>query len=604
MKGWIKLSYIAFIYPNFLMEGYMLRFICKKCNDLICETSTCPVCEGRAELLESNVYWCTHCNAPSYYPKCENCGSDCESIGTDLRPVFPEERLLLEILLDSPFCFADKSIWNVGSNHYIINGKKKSFSFKFLRTNSDVLDVIAKLKKYGDANRKYIESFWQTDSIVNFIKINRSHLNLITYEAINYIRSLAANKNEDDMFVSFSGGKDSTVISHLVRNALSDKTIIHIYGDTTLEYPTSETYIKRFRRDNPSVPLLVAKNKDQDFNNLCEVIGPPARMLRWCCTVFKTGAITKKIDATFKGARQLITFQGIRRSESAVRKKYDKESDDSKIKKQLAVNPIIDWTDFDVWLYILSNNIDFNDAYKQGFCRVGCWCCPNNSAWSEFLSAIYMNDKYNEFREILYRFAQKIGKPDWKTYIDDGEWKKRQGGNGLEISKKSVVAFKPCALEENTYNFNLTKPISEEIYKFFKPFGILNFDIGRKSLNEVYVLNRTTNMPLLRISGRLNTSVLKIAIVGELQLFVNKKITEMYLKNQINKYQTCIGCTYCEAVCKFGALKVFNTKKGAVSNDTISYSIDSEKCVGCLECVKHFDNGCYINKILKIKKGI
>ena len=427
---------------------------------------------------------------------------------------------------------------------------------------------------------------------------------MITFEAFEYIRKLVVDKDEGDMFVSFSGGKDSTVTSHLVREALAGKTVIHIYGDTTLEYPSSEIYIKRFRRDNPEVPLLVAKNRDQDFNNLCEVIGPPARMLRWCCTVFKTGAITKKIDATFKDSKQLITFQGIRRSESVARSRYEKESSDSKIKKQLVINPIIDWTDFDVWLYILSNNLDFNDAYRQGFSRVGCWCCPNNSDWSEFLSTIYMNAQYNEFKKILYDFAKKIGKPDWKEYIDNGEWKKRQGGNGLDISKKSVVSFKPCALEENTYNFDLTKPITEELYKFFKPFGILNFEIGRKALNEVYVVNRKTNMPILRLSGRIGTSLLKISVTDESFFSVSKKVAEMYLKNQINKYQTCIGCTYCEAVCKFGALKVFNTKKGEVSDDTISYSIDSEKCVGCLECVKHFDNGCYINKVLKIKKGV
>lgn len=582
----------------------MLKYICKKCNDLMCETSICPVCKNRAELFESAVFWCPHCNAPSYHSKCEQCGSDCEYVGTDIRPVFPEERLLLEILLEKPFSFAGKAVWNVGSNHYIVDGKRKTLSYKALRETSDVQNVILKLNQCKQQNESYIKSFYESETITNFVKINKAHLNMITFEAIEYIRNLTINKDEGDMFVSFSGGKDSTVTSHLVRNALPDRSIIHIYGDTTLEYPTSEVYIKRFRRDNPAVPLLVAKNKDQDFFNLCEVIGPPARMLRWCCTVFKTGAITKKIDSTFKDAKQLITFQGIRRNESNSRNKYDKESNNSKIKKQLAVNPIIDWTDFDVWLYILSNNIDFNDAYKQGFSRVGCWCCPNNSSWSEFLSAIYMNDKYNEFRKILYGFAEKIGKPDWKDYIDNGEWKKRQGGNGLEISKKSVVSFKPCALEENTYNFDLTKPISEELYKFFKPFGILNFDMGRKALNEVYVLDKKTNMPLLRISGRIGTSLLKIAVVGESHLFANRKITEMYLKNQINKYQTCIGCTYCEAVCKFGALKVFNTKKGNVSNDTIAYSIDADKCVGCLECVKHFDNGCYINKILKIKKGV
>ena len=213
-----------------------------------------------------------------------------------------------------------------------------------------------------------------------------------------------------------------------------------------------------------------------------------------------------------------------------------------------------------------------------------------------------MEEEYARFKEILYDFAKKIGKPDWDVYINNGEWKKRQGGNGLDISKKTVVSFKPCALEENTYNFELTKPITEELYKFFKPFGYLNFDIGRKALNEVYVLDRKTNIPILRISGRMGTSTLKIAIVGDSPYFRHKKNNEALLKAQVNKYQTCIGCTYCEAVCKFEALKVFNKEKGNVSTDTIHYSIDENKCKGCLECVTHFDNGCYINKVIRVRK--
>ena len=579
----------------------MIKYICHNCQDLECETSICPVCGKRTDLLESVVYYCPHCEAPSYEAKCALCGSDCNYIGSDLRPVFPQERLLLEVLIGEPFKYANSSIWNVGSNHYVINGVKKNFSYKELREKNDPNKVIEELKKYELENEKLINRFYNSKSIINFVKINKAHLNIITHEAVDYIRDISKDKTEAEMFVSFSGGKDSTVTSDLVLNAIG-KNIIHIYGDTTLEYPASASYVKRFKQVHPLIPLLTAKNKDQDFNNLCEVIGPPSRVMRWCCTVFKTGAITKKIDSTFKDVKQLLTFQGIRRNESLSRSKYDRESNDSKIKKQIAVNPIIDWLDFDVWLYILSNNIDFNDAYKQGFSRVGCWCCPNNSAWSEFLSSIYMNDEFTKFRNILYKFAEKIGKPDWKVYIDDGEWKKRQGGNGLDISKKSVVTFKPCVLEENTYNFDLTKPITEELYKFFKPFGKLNFEMGKKFLNEVYVLDRKTNLPILRISGRIRTNVVKISIVGESKVFSNKKITEMYLKNQINKYQTCLGCTYCEAVCKYGAIKVFNTNKGNVTSESVSYTLDEKKCVGCLECVKHFPNGCYLNKVLKIKK--
>ena len=67
-------------------------------------------------------------------------------------------------------------------------------------------------------------------------------------------------------------------------NALGTDKIIHIYGDTTLEYPETGTYLEEFKKIHPTTPLLVAKNKEQNFNELCKVIGPPSRMMRWCCT--------------------------------------------------------------------------------------------------------------------------------------------------------------------------------------------------------------------------------------------------------------------------------------------------------------------------------
>ena len=33
------------------------------------------------------------------------------------------------------------------------------------------------------------------------------------------------------------------------------------------------------------------------------------------------------------------------------------------------------------------------------------------------------------------------------------------------------------------------------------------------------------------------------------------------------------------------------------------YKIAENKCVGCLECVKHFSGGCFMRKVLRTKKG-
>ena len=54
-------------------------------------------------------------------------------------------------------------------------------------------------------------------------------------------------------------------------------------------------YKKRFNRNEESqgVRILTAKNREKNFEDLCDVIGPPSRVMRWCCTVFKTGAFQK-----------------------------------------------------------------------------------------------------------------------------------------------------------------------------------------------------------------------------------------------------------------------------------------------------------------------
>ena len=509
---------------------------------------------------------------------------------------------MIEAIENEPFKYVGKSVWNTSGNYYFVNGDKIKFSVKNIVNNINYKDIKKIIQENEEANQKYVETFFEEKYIKDFIEANSIRFNSIVTEAHDYIKNISKKYDVDSMFVSFSGGKDSTVTSDLVMNALGTDKIIHIYGDTTLEYPETGTYLEEFKKIHPATPLLVAKNKEQNFNELCKVIGPPSRMMRWCCTIFKTGSITRKIDATFKNKTKVLTFQGLRRNESIARSKYDRESKGAKITKQETVAPIIDWMDFDVWLYILTRKIPFNSAYKKGFSRVGCWCCPNNSYWSEYLSSIYMEDEYIKFHDILLDFAKQIGKPDPSEYISSGGWKARQGGNGLNYSENAILSFKPCVLEENALNFDLNKPIDNTLYELFKPFGLLDFNIGNKRLGEVYILDKRTKEPILKLTGKIGQKLLKVSVLKETKVFSNPKIREMLIKNQITKFQTCIGCMACESVCKYDAITIKHNNKQKGEKFDISYTINEKKCIGCLECVKHFSGGCYMKKVLRTKQ--
>lgn len=572
---------------------------CRKCDmtffpdGLNGADSTCPYCGERAE-LHSELFWCGNCNVPIYDDVCPVCKTKGAPFTSDARPVFPQERLLMEIMLGKPLAYINESVWNGTGNRYYVNGKRIPFSVSKLK-DVNPEEVRQQIKLFEPQN----DDTAFNAMISRWISANASRFAHITDEARIFIRSKAERFINDEscaMFVSFSGGKDSTVVSDLVRKALSKPDIIHIFGNTTLEFPETYDYVQRFRMANRKTPMLRAENKEQDFFNLCNTFGPPSRTLRWCCTIFKTGFIGDKIKRTFGEKRTILTFYGIRRNESSSRSTYERSSVGAKISQQLVASPIIDWFDYDIWLYLLTTGIDFNDAYKKGYTRVGCWCCPNNSQWSQFLSSIYMPEQYQRFYDILLSFAKKMGKSDPDDYVKSGGWKARQGGAGMELSKNVAIEFKPCATDAMSFNYALNKPISEDLYEFFKPFGTLNFDMGKSRLGEVYILDHRTNQPIMKLQGRIGSNELRITIL-DTPIAARTKTVEIELKFkcQITKYQLCAGCHACENVCKHNAIRL--TKIGSSDTD-YHYSIDADKCVHCYECINHYTGGCYMRRVL------
>lgn len=563
---------------------------CNNCNKEVVGKN-CPDCGEETQLdTPAEVYWCPDCKVPIIkeidslnIDECPLCHGKTYYLSRDLRPVFPEERILIEVLKAKAFSYKDSSVWSI-ANRYYIDGKSHSLSFKKLM-DEDTDKLLDVLYKYKDENQRTYEEF--NKYIDKFIEANRDRLNYLKDEAHSFIRKARKNYDISQIMVSFSGGKDSTVTSDLVIKALSNPEIVHIFGDTTLEFPTTYEYEKRFRASNPFVIMRQAKNKEKDFYEVCDEIGPPSRVMRWCCTMFKTGPINRRINAIFKD-KPILTFYGIRKFESVSRSKYKRIYDSPKILKQKVASPIFNWKDIDIWLYILAEGIDFNDAYRYGYDRVGCWCCPNNSDRSQFLSKIYMKDESQKWRGYLIEFAKQIGKLDAENYVDSGNWKARQGGYGIKAAKDVKLISENCTSEENSIIYKINSPVREDFYNLFIPFGKVSKELGSKILNEVLVLDRRTGIPIISIQPKENNYEYSVKI--KTINVKNHDDLQRMVGYQIKKYNSCRRCLGCETVCKFGAIKV--TSEG--------YKIDEKKCKGCKACVtnKHLNYGCLMGKYL------
>lgn len=177
------------------------------------------------------------------------------------------------------------------------------------------------------------------------------------------IRALSVLKKP---YVSFSGGKDSLVILHLILK-YSEK--IHVlYVDQGMEYPDTYEYIKKIWNEwnlnlyweypdkslwklyyeggflNPDKPT--DKNVRRHFSNTV-FFGP-------------IKSFSEKIASDG-------FFMGLRADESIDRKRNFKLRGFSYKKKDglLAVQPIADWSAQDVWAYITYNDLPYNPIYDK-----------------------------------------------------------------------------------------------------------------------------------------------------------------------------------------------------------------------------------------------
>mgnify|MGYP005915373307 FL=1 len=569
---------------------------CNKCN-IETNDSVCPLCGSKTvEDLPVEIFWCERCKTPIIQTStqadkgtCPICKGKTKYMSADLRPVFPEERLLLELLLQKkPHEYIEESVW-ASNNRYYVNGKSIAIP-NGLYNAVDTDEIINLLNK-----NKYKNSYEHFDKhMATFVMANQDRLNYLIDEAHSFIRNAALKFPEERIVVSFSGGKDSTVTADLAVKALSNPSLVHIFGNTTLEFPSTIEYAHRFRDAHPDAIFQIAKNDEQDFYDVCDDIGPPARMMRWCCSMFKTGPITRVINSLYR-SQQILTFYGIRKSESVSRSKYNRIEDSAdavKIQQQTVASPIFFWKDIDIWLYLIAENVDFNDAYRLGYDRVGCWCCPNNNQRAQFLSRIYMPEQSKKWRDFLVGFAKRIGKPDPEVYVDTGKWKARQGGNGLASANDVKIKFTNCTAEEHAKIYRLVRPFDNELVGMFVPFGRVAPELGKKILREVIVLDHRTNVPILSLQP-FNQDGYDYAVKVRTMNVADHDDLQRMVGYQIRKFNACRKCLKCESLCRVGAITINN----------FGYYIDPQKCVHCKTCMtaKYLDGGCMMDKYLRTK---
>lgn len=408
---------------------------------------------------------------------------------------------------------------------------------------------------------------------------NKDLLNTIEDSTVKKIvKEYEKFKNKLDVFhVAFSGGKDSAVLLDLVNKALPKGSFIVIFGDTGMEFPDTYKAVDLTKKqcEENEIAFYVARSRF-DPEDSWRLFGPPARVLRWCCSVHKSTPQTIKMrEITGKDNYIGMDFVGVRSHESFARSKYQYENFGKKQRGQYSFNPILEWTSAEIWLYIFTNDLYINNAYKKGNARAGCLFCPMGGGISDFFrrSSYMMEiDEYINYIRESYSSSdpQKI-----ETYITNGGWGARKNGRDLKNNKFRCI--------ENITKGFITITISNpttDWKEWIKTLGMLTetdngYSISFENTEIEFSIKNTDNGYVVSIPEKLSVE--------------NPKFTRLF-KQVFRKAAYCAACRVCETNCRNGCISFFNGK------------VNITNCIHCYQC-HTIDSGCLLFHSLRHPQG-
>ena len=252
------------------------------------------------------------------------------------------------------------------------------------------------------------------------------------------------NPDGKPMLMAYSGGKDSTCLFFVCKQAAEElgvpmEQMFHVQYNVTNVDPPDLFYFIRDVMKKQYRFIEIHHPKKTMWQLIVERQLPPTQKVRYCCSELKE-------SSNVKGGYSLT---GVRRAEShkrATREAFEKLGNTRKDsigtthillndntedrrwtefcmqKNAYVCNPLIDWSDEQVWKYIKGFNLPYCKLYDEGWQRLGCILCPMASKREREKEC----ECYPGFKKQYIRTFQKMlerwPRYGWKTGEEVFEW--------------------------------------------------------------------------------------------------------------------------------------------------------------------------------------
>lgn len=262
----------------------------------------------------------------------------------------------------------------------------------------------------------------------------------ISVERVISAYRFSQNLGMGKLYVAFSGGKDSVAVYGICKLAAGrlGMDVLDMcdfyYHITNVDPPELVMFIKR------EFPFVV---RDLPKKTMWQLIIQkkiaPTRIVRYCCSELKerggkgrfcvTGV--RWAESTRRRATRGI-FEDVGHTKAEGRILFEDNDEDRRelehcIPKQKYIcNPIVDWSEENVWRFIKEQKLPYCSLYDEGFHRLGCIGCPMASKKEKLRSF----ERWPKYRDQYIRTFDKMiaarkeaGLPtEWKTVEEVMQW--------------------------------------------------------------------------------------------------------------------------------------------------------------------------------------
>ncbi|WP_353686687.1 phosphoadenosine phosphosulfate reductase family protein [Thermodesulfovibrio sp. 3462-1] len=177
-----------------------------------------------------------------------------------------------------------------------------------------------------------------------------------------------------DVGVAFSGGKDSTVLLHLVRSVFDGRIPWKVFTlDTSAEFKEIKDFVHKVT-DEWNLELIVLKN--EEAIKKIEIAKDKVE----CCYLLKVVPINNAIKDY--GLKALLTAVRWDEQEARINEEFFTQRENP---PHMRVQPILHFREIDIWSYIKKYNIPYCELYKKGYRSIDCEPCTRlcGTDWTE-----------------------------------------------------------------------------------------------------------------------------------------------------------------------------------------------------------------------------